>query len=79
MSDHHDADLDRRLGVREPPWAGIGYAGLLANEGVNVCVLFGAYRLLSGVRRVGVDLQRGEGCQGLRADRGPPVGSRPAR
>jgi len=52
-----------------------GYAGLLAMRALNVSLLFGAVSCYCrGVRRVGVDLQRGEGCQGLRADRGPPVG-----
>ena len=53
-------------GVREATMGlAFGYAGLMANEGINVSLLFGAVILhRRRVRRAGVDFQRREGRAG---------------
>ena len=62
-------------GVREATMGlAFGYAGLMANEGVNVSLLFGAVILhRRRLRRAGLDFQRREGRARLGADRGSGV------
>ena len=62
-------------GVREATMGlAFGYAGLIANEGVNISLLFGAVSFhCRRDRRRGLDFQRRKGSAGNGADRGSQI------